>query len=331
MRRSLPVITSRTTITAVSRARPPNNAAFLTRAAEASASPASVTGSTALRTAAERWSPIVTALPPPEGAGEFRHSPSSAPGIRRAAHEAYGLMGRAKSPGAGRTEGLRSGSPGPKVPFLPPGLPDPGTATAGAGTAGGDSTSAQRLRPRVARAAGSVGHRQVRRYDDGEKRCPAPEPEAQRFVEPDGAGVGCRRVQERRLAALPDLVGDGEDEPGGEPLATHGLVRADAADLAPPRRVEPFALPWRRGPAAADTQVGAELDGARQERPGAGPCHQVEHLRHIGRTEADGLRIRGCCHPVVDELDALRAEGDLPIAGRRLTQRGEGDGPSGAG
>lgn len=84
------------------------------------------------------------------------------------------------------------------------------------------------------------------------------------------------------------------------------------------------------GPAAADTQVGAELDGARQERPGAGPCHQVEHLRHIGRTEADGLRIRGCCHPVVDELDALRAEGDLPIAGRRLTQRGEGDGPSGA-
>src|SRR5690606_29479970 len=87
----------------------------------------------------------------------------------------------------------------------------------------------------------------------------AAESEAEVLVQADGPGVAGRGVQERRLAAAADAVGDREHQPGGEAAALEGGVGADGADLGPARRVQPLPRHGDESPAGPDADVDAEL------------------------------------------------------------------------
>jgi hypothetical protein len=92
-------------------------------------------------------------------------------------------------------------------------------------------------------------------------------------------------------------------------------------------------LPRHRDQCAAtpEAQIGAELHGPRQERPGLGPPGQFQHLRHIVRPQPQRLAVGRGLDLVVDELDSLADQRDLPASRRRrphARQRDESTGTS---
>ena len=135
----------------------------------------------------------------------------------------------------------------------------------------------------------------------------------------DGGGV-----QERDVTAVPDARGDRPDQPPRQPLPAVGRVGAHRADLGPAGRVHPLPRHRDERAAAADAEVGAEGDGAGQERAGLGAGDEVEHLGDVGgpsRTASgSGPRRPGAVH-----LHAGDGPGRVPtgrrFAGRRARQR----------
>ena len=86
-------------------------------------------------------------------------------------------------------------------------------------------------------------------------------------------------------------------------------------------------LPRHRdqGAATPEAQIGAELHGPRQERPGLGPPGQFQHLRHIVRPQPQRLAVGRGLDLVVDELDSLTDQRDLPPIRRRRPHAGQRD------
>ena len=115
------------------------------------------------------------------------------------------------------------------------------------------------------------------------------------------------------------------DQPRGQPLPAVGGVGAHRADLGPARRAHPLPRHRDERPAAADAQVGAEVEGAGEERAGLGPGDQVEHRGHVRGPEHDGLGVRGRLEPGAVHLDAGDRAAQIP-AGRRLGGRAGHDG-----
>ena len=71
-------------------------------------------------------------------------------------------------------------------------------------------------------------------------------------------------MQEGVLAAFLDAGGDRADQAGGQAPAAVAGVGADGADLGPAGRVEAFAGQGDQASLLADTEVGAQFDGAGQ-------------------------------------------------------------------
>ena len=139
----------------------------------------------------------------------------------------------------------------------------------------------------------------------------------ERFVQPDGAGVAGEDVQENPFATILYVGDERGHEPRGQPLTPVRRRGADGADLRP--AVEPQALAGHRDQrtVAPDPDVPAELDRSLEKRAGLGRANELNHLRHVSRTQRDGLRLVGPAHTLSDHLHELEREGHFQRLGQR--------------
>ena len=107
----------------------------------------------------------------------------------------------------------------------------------------------------------------------------------------------------------------------------HGLkllVGADRTDLCPAGRPHPLAGHRHQLAVDPDPEIAAQLDGARAKRPGPGTLDEIEHRRHVGRAEHDGIGVRFVGQVVPGQLESLYPPQRCPV-GRRTARRVDED------
>src|SRR5207302_8805172 len=120
-------------------------------------------------------------------------------------------------------------------------------------------------------------------------------------------------VEERFVAALADVLRDGERQGTAEAASAKRFVRADRAHLRETRT--PHALARQRDEAPVDTvaEVTAHLDRALAERSRTRGLHEREHLGDVAGREIDQLEIISRTGDVAgDHLQTLELRDDVP-------------------
>ena len=109
-------------------------------------------------------------------------------------------------------------------------------------------------------------------------------------------------MQQHPVATVGDSGCDRGHQPGGQALTAMSRIRADGADLGPPRWVQSLAGHGHQGATSPNAQIGAEFDRPPAKRARFGALDQIEDVRQIGGSQPDSLRVMLFDQIDVDQL-----------------------------